>query len=63
MVTFCCSRRAWTEAEDEAIQQMVAEYGTKSWAQIAERLATAGMQGRSGKQCRERWHNHLGKKL
>eukprot|EP01031_Cornospumella_fuschlensis_P042255 gene42255-51598_t len=52
-------RRAWTEAEDEAIQQMVAEFGTKSWAQIAERLGQAGMLGRSGKQCRERWHNHL----
>eukprot|EP00981_Chlorochromonas_danica_P001239 scaffold268_cov210-Ochromonas_danica.AAC.34 len=53
------NRRAWTEAEDEAIRQMVTEYGTKSWAAIADRLAQAGMPGRSGKQCRERWHNHL----
>jgi len=26
---------------------------------IAENLAKEGMPGRSGKQCRERWHNHL----
>ncbi len=55
-----CSRRAWTEQEDEAIRQMVAKHGTKSWALIAENLAKEGMPGRSGKQCRERWHNHLG---
>jgi hypothetical protein len=42
---------------------MVARLGTKSWAQIAENLAKEGMPGRSGKQCRERWHNHLGKEL
>ncbi len=54
------SRRAWTEQEDEAIRQMVAKHGTKSWALIAENLAKEGMPGRSGKQCRERWHNHLG---
>ena len=58
----CCyySRRAWNEQEDEAIRQMVAKHGTKSWALIAENLAKEGMPGRSGKQCRERWHNHLG---
>lgn len=39
---------------------MVAKHGTKSWALIAENLAKEGMPGRSGKQCRERWHNHLG---
>lgn len=54
------SRRAWTDEEDEAIRLMVAKHGTKSWALIAENLAKEGMPGRSGKQCRERWHNHLG---
>lgn len=39
---------------------MVQRLGTKSWAQIADQLAKEGMSGRSGKQCRERWHNHLG---
>lgn len=56
-------RRIWTEAEDNAIRNMVAKHGTKSWALIAENLAKEGMPGRSGKQCRERWHNHLGRKL
>jgi hypothetical protein len=42
---------------------MVAKHGTKSWALIAENLAKEGMPGRSGKQCRERWHNHLGNLL
>lgn len=30
------------------------QFGVRKWAQIAEKLA-----GRAGKQCRERWHNHL----
>lgn len=47
--------------EDQAIRDMVHRMGTKCWAQIAESLAKEGMPGRSGKQCRERWHNHLGR--
>jgi hypothetical protein len=40
---------------------MVMKYGTKSWALIAENLSKEhSIAGRSGKQCRERWHNHLG---
>jgi hypothetical protein len=39
---------------------MVTKYGTKSWALIAENLSKEhSIAGRSGKQCRERWHNHL----
>lgn len=54
-------RRIWTNEEDEAIRQMVLKYGTKSWALIAENLSKEhSIAGRSGKQCRERWHNHLG---
>lgn len=34
--------------------QLVDEYGIKKWSQIAKML-----EGRVGKQCRERWHNHL----
>ena len=41
---------------------MVQKYGTKSWALIAENLSKEhSIAGRSGKQCRERWHNHLGR--
>lgn len=33
---------------------LVQKYGPKRWSVIAKHL-----QGRIGKQCRERWHNHL----
>lgn len=33
---------------------LVRKYGPKRWSVIAKHL-----QGRIGKQCRERWHNHL----
>lgn len=36
------------------IVELVARYGTKHWSLIARHL-----KGRLGKQCRERWHNHL----
>jgi hypothetical protein len=40
--------------EDDKLRSLVAKYGPKKWATIAE-----VMSGRVGKQCRERWHNHL----
>jgi hypothetical protein len=36
------------------VLQLVESYGPQKWTQIAEHLP-----GRIGKQCRERWHNHL----
>ncbi|XP_078427473.1 uncharacterized protein LOC144699986 [Wolffia australiana] len=45
---------AWTKEEDEFIINLVKTYGAKKWAVIASK-----MPGRIGKQCRERWHNHL----
>ena len=44
----------WTKEEDDAVIELVNKYGIKSWSQIARQL-----KGRLGKQCRERWHNHL----
>ncbi|EOD13664.1 hypothetical protein EMIHUDRAFT_76507, partial [Emiliania huxleyi CCMP1516] len=44
----------WTPEEDAKLLRMVAQYGPSSWSQIAQHLP-----GRVGKQCRERWHNHL----
>ncbi|KAL8152706.1 hypothetical protein V2J09_010466 [Rumex salicifolius] len=44
----------WTQEEDENIVQLVAKYGPTKWSVIAKSLP-----GRIGKQCRERWHNHL----
>ncbi|XP_062189197.1 transcription factor MYB3R-1-like [Phragmites australis] len=44
----------WSKEEDDIIVQMVNKYGPKKWSTIAQALP-----GRIGKQCRERWHNHL----
>ncbi|XVF14078.1 hypothetical protein REPUB_Repub09cG0025900 [Reevesia pubescens] len=44
----------WTPSEDRLLVQLVTRHGTKKWSQIAKML-----NGRVGKQCRERWHNHL----
>ncbi|KAK6146918.1 hypothetical protein DH2020_017830 [Rehmannia glutinosa] len=49
------AKGGWTpEEEDEKIQVLVAKYGPTKWSVIAKSLP-----GRIGKQCRERWHNHL----
>ena len=53
-------RRHWGQEEDEAIKSLVLLHGTKSWTLIADLLQSEySIFGRSGKQCRERWHNHL----
>ena len=53
-------RQPWTPAEDSAISSLVAQIGTRKWSLIAQRMhVDFGLKGRSGKQCRERWHNHL----
>ncbi|CAK7353326.1 unnamed protein product [Dovyalis caffra] len=44
----------WSKEEDEIIIELVNKYGPKKWSTIAQHLP-----GRIGKQCRERWHNHL----
>lgn len=44
----------WTTEEDTKLTSLVGELGAEKWVAIASRLGT-----RTGKQCRERWHNHL----
>lgn len=44
----------WTKEEDDKVVELVSRYGPKKWTLIARQL-----KGRIGKQCRERWHNHL----
>jgi len=44
----------WSTHEDEQLSVLVQQYGPKRWSLIASKLP-----GRIGKQCRERWHNHL----
>jgi hypothetical protein len=45
---------SWTREEDETIVRFVQENGVKDWIRLATLLP-----GRLGKQCRERWRNHL----
>lgn len=45
---------SWSKEEDEKVVELVKKYGPKKWTLIAKHL-----KGRIGKQCRERWHNHL----
>jgi hypothetical protein len=44
----------WTSEEDQKVVNLVTVHGAKKWSLIASFLP-----GRIGKQCRERWHNHL----
>ncbi|KAI3806321.1 hypothetical protein L1987_22220 [Smallanthus sonchifolius] len=44
----------WTDEEDRKLLRLVKLHGDRKWAQIAEHMIA-----RAGKQCRERWHNHL----
>ncbi|CAD6972178.1 unnamed protein product [Tilletia controversa] len=44
----------WSKQEDKQLIRLVDQYGPEHWVTIAEKLGT-----RTGKQCRERWHNHV----
>eukprot|EP00965_Chrysotila_dentata_P100552 3323768-Pleurochrysis_carterae.AAC.1 len=47
-------RRRWSHAEDLTLRHAVLHLGAHRWPLVAKALT-----GRTGKQCRERWHNHL----
>lgn len=48
------AKRPWTAAEDVLLRALVSQLGPGLWAAMAQRIA-----GRTGKQVRERWLNHL----
>lgn len=49
-------RKAWVDEEDSKLRELVEIYGTvRKWPQIAAQMPTS----RTGKQCWERYHNHL----
>lgn len=51
----------WSAEEDELLKGLI-QGGSKKWSEIAHRLNTdmhRGLTVRSGKQCKERWNNHL----
>jgi hypothetical protein len=47
-------KKAWSKEEDELLLSLVDQYGITMWSKVSEALRV-----RSGKQCRERYHNHL----
>eukprot|EP00274_Cyanoptyche_gloeocystis_P006862 CAMPEP_0196652356 /NCGR_PEP_ID=MMETSP1086-20130531/1620_1 /TAXON_ID=77921 /ORGANISM="Cyanoptyche gloeocystis , Strain SAG4.97" /LENGTH=465 /DNA_ID=CAMNT_0041982857 /DNA_START=72 /DNA_END=1469 /DNA_ORIENTATION=- len=49
---------AWTAEEDDLLTRLVQEFGPKTWSLIASHF-----KGRTGKQCRERWLNHLDSRI
>ncbi|KAJ9050360.1 hypothetical protein DSO57_1015001 [Entomophthora muscae] len=51
-------RGSWTKQEDATLIDMVNKFGAERWVVIAK-----GLGSRTGKQCRERWHNHLDPKI
>ena len=44
----------WTKEEDMKLIELVNKFGPEKWSNISSYLP-----GRLGKQCRERWYNHL----
>lgn len=48
------TRTQWSPREDQILLRNVEKYGPLNWAAIADALPK-----RTGKQCRERWANHL----
>jgi hypothetical protein len=44
----------WTKEEDLKLIELVNKFGPEKWSNISSYLP-----GRLGKQCRERWYNHL----
>ena len=48
------SKKSWTKEEDAILTEIVTRNGAQRWSTVASQLP-----GRAGKQCRERWFNHL----
>lgn len=54
MITSNTVRKKFTEAEDRKLIALVSQYGARRWNRIAKE-----MEGRSGRQCRDRFQNYL----
>jgi len=48
------AKKPWTDEEDRVVTQHVGTVGATKWSKCAALLV-----GRTGKNCRERWHNQL----
>ena len=49
------AKRPWTDEEDKLLLEAITKFGAQRWPLIASVV----QRGRAGKQCRERWFNHL----
>lgn len=47
-------KRVWDRVQDDKLVSVIAELGPAQWDNVAQRLSQ-----RTGKQCRERWHNQV----
>ena len=59
-------RQTWLASEDDCLKEIVLENGAKNWIAIAASLnekVHKDLPIRQGKQCRERWYNHLSPSL
>eukprot|EP00299_Pterocystis_sp_00344_P014555 c7220_g1_i2.p1 GENE.c7220_g1_i2~~c7220_g1_i2.p1 ORF type:complete len:257 (+),score=32.65 c7220_g1_i2:50-820(+) len=52
--TRICTKSFWLSEEDQLLESLVQYHGPRRWSLIAQ-----SFRNRTGKQCRERWHNHL----
>ena len=53
-------RKIWTQEEDRVLLEIIQVRKIKKWSAIARCMETEyNLFGRTGKQCRERWHNQL----
>jgi len=48
----------WKKHEDDVLRKLVQEHGAKNWSSISNKMLSHSIK-RLGKQCRERWYNHL----
>ncbi|OHT03441.1 Myb-like DNA-binding domain containing protein [Tritrichomonas foetus] len=48
------TKNRWTPEEDQLLSESVMKNGTSNWS-----LVSMSLKNRTGKQCRERWINHL----
>lgn len=47
-------KRPWTKEQDQLLREAVAKHGARNWSSVSKMIPT-----KSGKQCRERWINHI----
>ena len=52
--SYAVNKGPWTKEEDQILRNLVDKYSPRNWSFLAKMMGS-----RQGKQCRERWHNHL----